>query len=103
MTKRPKEVRLPKKPSDTTCFGCECSGEFKIEEGWICHECFHLYCEVCKQFVDAITVRRDPTNQHHTHKQACCDCYLQSCHDIIKLDSEYGIEDIDKKKDGLCK
>ena len=110
MTKRPPEIRH-KRPDDIKpfekherielnkkCIYCGGTGDLKVTSGYICIECFEEYCETCEQRKPYITVKRDPKNQNHDHRQICSDCYSALSNDIVNLDASYGIEDIDSKK-----
>lgn len=108
MSKRPPEFRNNKSLSTVnkeinnktkTCKYCEESCDTTIDDIPMCLDCFREHCEVCHQRKPFITVRRDPKNPlQQDIKQACSDCYSSACNDIIRLDANYGIENIDSKK-----
>lgn len=110
MTKRPPEIRhrrldnnehvdRSERPElNKKCVYCGGTGDLKVASGYICLDCFEEYCETCNQRKPYITVKRDPKNPHHDHRQICSDCYSALSNDIVNLDAKYGIEDIDSKK-----
>ncbi len=96
MTKRPKEVRIPKSSKNESeqrikINKCNICGEVSahvLNGKHFCEICIESFCDICLQIKPFITVRRDMCNVND-HAQICSDCYLKMCLDIVDKDNAY--------------
>ena len=111
MTKRPKEVRIPKSSKNENqgaayknkCSICEEASAHVLNGKHFCEICIESFCDICLQIKPFITVRRDMCNLND-HAQICSDCYLKICLDIVAKDNAYEHELIDERKSDIyCK
>lgn len=118
MTKTPKEIRDRRgvdrrigiinngnhcfccKQKDDSLFKCfSHKNEFNNDVFiFLCYACSGDFCQICLKNKPFITVRRDYYAAGYGIKQICSDCYLKLCMDIVKIDNEYGIDDISESK-----